>query len=773
MKIRTRLSITAVVLAVVPLLIATGYTSYHSFSSAKEALYAEIQSNLVARQTAKKTQIEAYFRTISGQLKALAYNPTTVDALVNFSSTMAKAVPAVAERGQLDSALQSYYQQEYLAEFGKRNATGSALPAASYRQLSPASQLMQYRYIAANPEPHGQKDQLVSRQDGSGYDNAHQSYHPAFRYFLQQFGFSDIFLVDDQTGTVVYSVLKELDFASSLSDGPFADSGLGRVFKRSRALGMEQTIVVEDFSAYAPSYNDHAAFMATPVQAGGKRVGTLIFQMPVERINTLMTYEGKWVAAGLGHSGETFLVGPRKRMRSDSRFLLENPGSFFKSLETAGVDARDRAMIAAKSTTIGFMQVNTPGVQAALSGVSGFDIFEDFRGVQVMSAYTPLDVVGLHWALLSEVDQDEALSAIYLLKDELLQEVVVSTLAVLLLSIAAGLLTARAVTGPIQRLSDAVTRVEAHADLRTPVQEEGDEELKGVAHAVNQMLVGFKGVVQDMNGSSRHLTSLSQELDGLTSDAAAGARQQSDECHAATESAELMGKMSGLMVDSASEIVSHNAQAQAAINKTYQMLDKNVGSVSNLTSHMVEVEGIIEQLTADSKDINKVLELVNDIAAQTNLLALNAAIEAARAGEQGRGFSVVADEVRTLAVRTQTAIEQIGSMLETLAEHSGQARAASNRGKAATEGNVREAEQVRDSLDQTIGLYAAMNEMTAQMASASTDQKVAAEDLYKRLTSVEHIAVTALACNDGISSMTEQLDGNAQALEVQVHKFVV
>lgn len=773
MRIRTRLSITAVLLAVVPLLLAVGYTGYSSFSAAREALYSEIQSNLISRQAAKNVQVEAYFRNIASELKSLAYNQMTMDALAEFRAGMAAVQPSAAGRGRVDAALQQYYQQQFVPEFRQRNSSGEQVPAAAYRQLNDAARLMQYRYIAANPQPLGKKDRLDSLDNGTAYDQAHQRYHPAFRYFLEQFGFYDIFLVDDRTGNIVYSVFKELDYATSLHDGPFAGSGIGRAFKRSLETGVARKVVVEDFAPYGPSYNDHTSFMATPIVAGGNRVGTLIFQMPIERINSLMTYERQWRQAGLGASGETYLVGPQGYMRNDSRFLLEERSGFLQALADAGVDSQVQSSISAKSTTIGLMKVNTPGVQAALAGSSGFDTLPDYRGVPVMSAYAPVDVLGLRWALLSEVDEAEALDAIYVLEAQLKMQVGLFTAGALVFAVLAGLLTARAMTQPMQQLSDDVARVEASADLRGGIQVQGDEEVRGIARALNQMLLRFQGVVQEMNSSSGQLTTLSHELHELTSDAAEGAKRQSNECHAATESAELMGKMTGLMVDSADEIVTQNRQAQQAINETHNLLDKNVASVAGLTRHMVEVEGIIELLAADSDEINRVLDLVNDIAEQTNLLALNAAIEAARAGEQGRGFSVVADEVRTLAVRTQQAIEQIASMLSTLHDHSQQALEAAHRGKDATEGNVREAESVREALSRTISLYEHISEMTTRMAEASADQQRAADDLHQRLTSVEHIATSATNRSDGIFSMSERIEGNADALDGQVHRFIV
>jgi len=771
-RIRTRLSITAVFLAVVPLLVAVIYTSYSSFLTARAALTDEIQSNLVARQASKQFQVEAWFNSVTNELRALAFNPTTVDALQQFSTAINQVQPSAAERGRLDEALQQYYQKQFLSEFSRRNPQGQQ-PGASYRQLDTRARLMQYRYITNNPQPLGQKDLLDSLGNGTAYDNAHQRYHPAFRHFLQQFGFYDVFLIDDRTGTIVYSVFKELDFATSLRDGPYADSGIGRVFRRSLQLGNQREVVVEDFSPYQPSYNDHASFMATPVIAEGRRIGTLIFQMPIERINMLMTYSRNWSEAGMGETGETYLVGPDGYMRNDSRFLMEEKASFLEALQTAGVDPAVRSAVAAKNTTIGLLQVNTPGVEAALAGRSGFDTFEDYRGIRVMSAYTPLNVNGLQWAVLSEVDEQEALAAVFALERQLQIQTAIFTAGALVLAVLAGLLTARALTRPLMQLSEAVSDVEARADLSGNLKEQGDEEMKGIVRALNKMLLRFQGVVKEMNSSSGSLTTLSQELHELTSDAAEGARRQSNECHAATESAELMGKMASLMVDSAGEIVKQNHSAQTEIHRTHTLLDQNVSAVADLTEHMENVEEIIKLLAADSDEINQVLGLVNDIAEQTNLLALNAAIEAARAGEQGRGFSVVADEVRTLAVRTQTAIEQISHMLGTLHDHSQQALDAAHRGKDASEGNVKGAESVRETLASTIAQYDQISEMTTRMAAASSDQQKAADDLYHRLTSVEHIATSSLSRSDGIFSMSERLEDNAQALDGQVHRFQV
>ncbi len=179
---------------------------------------------------------------------------------------------------------------------------------------------MQYNFINNNSNPLGSKAQLDHAQDRSSYSSIHQDFHPDARTFLEKFGYHDIFLVDIKSGDIVYSVYKEIDFSTSLLDGPYANTGAGQVFRDATTLNQGE-VAFSDFAICRPSYDTPASFIASPIFEKGIRTGILMFQLPLNRITQAMRER-----AGLGNTGETYLVGEDHLMRSDS-FLNPELGS--------------------------------------------------------------------------------------------------------------------------------------------------------------------------------------------------------------------------------------------------------------------------------------------------------------------------------------------------------------------------------------------------------------------------------------------------------------
>ena len=136
----------------------------------------------------------------------------------------------------------------------------------------------------------------------------------------------------------MYSVFKEVDFATSLVDGPFAESNIANAFNEARHAGHHEFIELEDFEPYHPSYNLHASFISSPIYDGDDLIGVLIFQMPIDRINHVMTSDNRWEDVGLGHTGETYIVGADYKIRNQSRFLIEDYENYFKMLVEIGTD---------------------------------------------------------------------------------------------------------------------------------------------------------------------------------------------------------------------------------------------------------------------------------------------------------------------------------------------------------------------------------------------------------------------------------------------------
>ena len=176
---------------------------------------------------------------------------------------------------------------------------------------------LQYEYIQNNPNELGSKDLLDQAADGSGYSESHKLYHPIIRNYLEKFGYYDIFLVDIVSGDIVYSVFKEVDYATSLRDGPYASTNLGRAFSEAAKSSWKDSVAFVDYQTYPPSYEAAASFIASPIFDGDKKIGVAIFQMPIGRINDILSER-----TGLGESGETYAVGSDHLFRNDSRFLL-------------------------------------------------------------------------------------------------------------------------------------------------------------------------------------------------------------------------------------------------------------------------------------------------------------------------------------------------------------------------------------------------------------------------------------------------------------------
>src|SRR4030095_1986965 len=141
------------------------------------------------------------------------------------------------------------------------------------------------------------------------------------------------FLVEPRGGNIVYTVFKELDFATSLVNGPYAKTKLGDAFRQSWSLNKPGEIALSEFGEYLPSYNDQGAFLGTPIFDGGKKIGVLVVQVPIDKINSVMTAEGKWKERGLGDTGETYLVsGADGTQRSVARLAVENIEAYAQSV---------------------------------------------------------------------------------------------------------------------------------------------------------------------------------------------------------------------------------------------------------------------------------------------------------------------------------------------------------------------------------------------------------------------------------------------------------
>ncbi len=351
-------------------------------------LRQEAFAKLTAVREIKKNAIESYFQHINDQVITFSENGMIVDAMRTFAHTAAtfrddNAMDPARIKAMRES-LAEYYTGDFATEYVKQNGVNP--PTDKWlAQLSDDAVALQHEYIRLNKNPLGSKHILDAGADPSRYSAYHKKVHPTIRNYLEKFGYYDIFLVEPTNGTIVYSVFKELDFGTSLISGPWSKTNFADAFKRARALKEPGTVALVDYKLYTPSYDAPAGFIASPIFENGQMTGVLVFQMPLDKITSIMGER-----AGLGKTGETYLVGPDQLMRSDSYL---DP-----KYHTVTASFRDPSKGA----------VLTEASKAALAGKSGADIVLDYNNNPVLSSYTPVKVGALSWGLLAEIDVAEA-----------------------------------------------------------------------------------------------------------------------------------------------------------------------------------------------------------------------------------------------------------------------------------------------------------------------------------------------------------------------------
>lgn len=428
MKLKTKTTLHISILVLASLFVLAISLWWTTKERVEDVLTQQISERLVGVRDTKREQIEFYFSTIQSQVVTLAASTMTQEAMKEFSQSF-YAFKEESELAYPEADIQESLNSFYINEFGKKylnSNKGNGLAIENLTQtLNLNSTLLQFVYISNNSNPLGEKDKLIQTDNNSTYNNIHSRYHPSFRKFLNEFGYYDIFLIDTQ-GNVVYSVYKELDYATSMISGAYSNSGLATAYKAAIGLGEGQSKLI-DFEPYTPSYESPASFISSPIYVDGTPIGTLVFQMPVDRINSIMTYDGNWEKSGMGKSGETYLVGSDKIMRSNSRFLLEDMDAYLQAISTT-ISKQIKDEIVSKETSIGLQTVDSPTVQDALNGQSGISTIIDYRGIPVVSAYTPLAINGVNWVLLSEIDKEEAYDSLVLIVNTLTVTAVVISL---------------------------------------------------------------------------------------------------------------------------------------------------------------------------------------------------------------------------------------------------------------------------------------------------------------------------------------------------------
>ncbi|CAN1211006.1 adenylate/guanylate cyclase domain-containing protein [Tumidithrix helvetica PCC 7403] len=474
-------------------------TAYLGYRSGQSNLTDRVFNQLTSLRASKAYQIESYFKTTRNHIQTLSDDPSVVSAITELTNAY-RQLDTVQMAPEAQQKLRDYYKNEFLPRLAKTEQ-GSPVLNSFLPETAPANYL-QYHYIAANPNPVGKKDLMDMANDGSEYSRIHARYHPIFRNIIKKFGYYDMFLIDPQ-GTVIYTVYKETDFTTNYTTGAYNESNLSRLVSSVRKSKERDFAKVIDFEAYSPSYGAPAAFIAAPVFDRTKFIGVLAIQVPVDEINNVMTGNLKWERDGLGKTGETYLVGKDYFMRSVSRFLVETPEEYLQTLSSLGVNKETINRIRQYKTSILEQKVKTTAADEALTGKQGIKIIQDYRDIPVLSSYAPLQIEGLDWVVLAEMDLSEAYAPIYDFERQLLISATLLMLLVILLAMTLSHFFVR----PINQLIDSSRKVAA-GQLDAIALLETKDEFGELAQSFNAMVLSLRdqtNLVEEKNRENEQL----------------------------------------------------------------------------------------------------------------------------------------------------------------------------------------------------------------------------------------------------------------------------
>lgn len=794
---------------------------------------------LEAERARQAAQIVAELEHRQAALRALAAQRGTVDALQQFKAAWA----AEHERLEKDASLAggpaalrdemlAWIVQQFAAQWRRQQLDEPPDLAPQIGRRSLVGAQLQQAFLVRNVHPWGERDRMTVPDTPSPYAQVHAVFHRGFKATRDHFGLDDLLLVDTATDTVLYSVAKDLDFATDLASGVAASSALAEVVGKVRRAQGPQDVALSDARPYLPAGQRLAMFVAVPVYDGDAQVGVLAARFaPRTLVASLDTLAAPWDGAAASGptpaelpAAYTVLLGPDGRLRSDPPALRARPAQWLAEAAPA-LPQEVRALVAHRRSGVGLVALEQPAVHTALQKQPGTAVLEDARGRRWLAAYAALAAPGLDWVVLRLAPEPAAQP-----------RAAASSIMPLAVAVLLGMVTGGAALAlgirrwmkPAETIQSTLERV-AQGDAQARTGLAPGDELGAIGHAVDRLLDGrlahlerarhendalnqsVIGLLQTVfQLSNKDLTARAEVTEDIIGTLASSINQLGDEmCATLTEVQQIAEQVRGacefvgeqaLRVDETAQAERAALQAMASnLNQaTYQLaqvaalsdnsrdaaeqassateaalvaVEGTVRGMDALRESIAEMEKRFKRLGERSQEISGVVNLINTISERTNVLALNASMQAAAAGEAGRGFATVAQEVQRLSESARQATAQIAQLVQSIQVETGDTLLTVNRLISQVVQQSAQAQQAGERMAATRETTAQLVGLVRQIADFSEQQATLAQQLRLSVDQLDRGSVHTILAIEQQTEFTATLVDYARRLSESVGQF--
>lgn len=442
--------------------------------SLRDAQYQQ----LTQLRESRAREITEGLKSITDSAAILTHSSSTIDAMRDFSAGFNELQKAPLPPGA-QQAIDKYYANVFGPELAK--GTGEAVDPGLFKPTSNAQTYLQALYTVPANGDFEASEKMQSAGDPSAWSAHNAAYQNFFKDFSDRFGFDDVMLIDP-SGNMVYTAVKGIDLGANIVTGSYRSTKLAEAFRQVMRSTSVDEVIITDFESYAPAYGVPTPWVLTPIGDEKGIQGALALQLRPSEINDVMTGNGRWEADGLGKTGETYLVGSDRLMRSVSRELLTDPARFERDVVANGTPAEVAKREVESGDSILLQPVDTDAAGQALTGKSGVVTSPSYLGREALAAYAPLKIPGLDWAIIAKIDKSEALAPV----TRFARNIALSTAAIVLAVSLLALLFSRILTRPVRALAEAVRRVSG-GEIGVSVPVTSTDEFGELASAFNDM----------------------------------------------------------------------------------------------------------------------------------------------------------------------------------------------------------------------------------------------------------------------------------------------